>query len=197
MTHPKNEEDEFLRELRDLDEASDDAIAPLANALPTASTDGGVRSRLLASTETTHRFEELVDVIANDADLPASRVDELLLAIDQPETWESGPAPGIDLFHFDGGPKTARAITGFVRIETGGTFPEHGHLGAEVVVILQGEARDTRTGKVHGRGDRVTATPGDEHALVVTSDIPFVYLAVVEEGIRIGERELKYDDPDI
>lgn len=196
MTHPKDE-DEFLRELQELDEAFDDAIAPLADSLPKANPDSSLRDRLLSSTKSTHRFDDLVELVANDADLPTSRVEELLLAIDEASTWEEGPAPGIELFHFDGGPKTAQSITGFIRIASGGGFPEHGHLGNEVVIILQGEARDTATGIVHGRGERLEATPGVEHALVVTSDIPFVYLAVVDQGIRIGDRNYKYDDPDM
>lgn len=196
MTHPKDEDD-FLRELRDLEDCVDDAIAPIANTLPGSNPDAGLRARLLASTESTHRFEELVELISQASDLPSSRVDELLLAVDNASSWEEGPAPGIDLFHFEGGPKTAHSITGFVRIVTGGGFPHHDHLGAEVVVVLQGEARDTATGIVHGRGARVTAKPGHEHALEVTSDIPFIYLAVVEQGLSIGEREFKYDDPDM
>ena len=200
MTHPKDE-DEFLRELRgleqELDERFDDAIAPLAGALPAVGADAGIRARLLASSKATHRFDDLVERIAQDADLPASRVDALLLGIDDPATWEAGPAPGIELYHFEGGPKTATAVTGFVRVATGGSFPHHGHLGSEVVVVLQGEARDTSTGEVHGRGARITAEPGVEHALEVTSDIPFVYLAVVEQGIRVGDRDYKYDDPDM
>lgn len=199
MTHPKDEDD-FLRELQEMDEAFDDAIAPLANALPSENADSSVRARLLSSTRSTHRFDDLVDLIAKDADLPASRVDELLLAIDDSHdgsTWEAGPAPGIELFHFEGGPETAQSITGFIRIASGAEFPQHGHLGTEVVIILQGEARDTSTGVVHGRGERIVAKPGIEHALVVTSDIPFVYLAVVEKGIRVGDRDYKYDDPDM
>lgn len=202
MSQPK---DPFLAELLEglegldgLDglDVGEDAIGrdlerlgePLA---PTVS----LRDRLFASTETNHRFDELVDVIGREADLDADAVHDLLLSVDQASSWEPGPVPWISLLHFEGGPSRQQHITGFVRIEPGQVFPEHGHLGPETIVVLQGECRDSFDGKVHGRGALVRTEPDVEHELVVTSDVPFVYLAVVSEGISLGGEAIRYDDP--
>jgi quercetin dioxygenase-like cupin family protein len=145
-----------------------------------------LRARLLATTESVHRFEELTSMLASDTDLPAEAVEKLLVAIDDPASWSGCPIPGVTLLHFDGGPKTAGAITGFVRIEPGHGFPEHDHGGPEVGVVLQGSLRDTIDGRVYGRGDRMVREPGKPHALEVVSRIPAIYLTVSHVGIVLG-----------
>lgn len=153
-----------------------------------------LRDRLLRSTHATHRFEDLLAQVAGDADLSPEDAAALLLAIDEPARWSPGPTPELGLLHFDGGPKTAGAITGFVRIAPGGRFPEHDHGGEEVGVILQGQLRDTATGLVHGRGDRLVHHPGTEHALEAVSCIPVIYLAIAHVGVVLGGQLIGPDD---
>lgn len=180
----------FLDELEAPDlETLEAALTQLPGAAPSAR----ARQALLDATARTHRFEELVGPFAQACDLDETEAERLLLAIDDPTRWSPGPAPWIHLLHFEGGPKTARCITGIVRVDPGQSFPEHGHLGEEVVLVLQGEARSG--GRTYRRGDIVTAGPGDEHDVFVVSDIPLLYLAVVAEGIRVGDEEITFDDP--
>ena len=145
-----------------------------------------LRARLLESTRTSHRFEDVLTQVAADADLSDEDTAELLLAIDDPSRWSAGPTPDLALLHFDGGPKTVGAITGFVRIAPGGRFPEHDHGGEEIGVILQGQLRDTATGQLHGRGERLVHQPGTEHALEAVSRIPVIYLAIAHVGVVLG-----------
>ena len=182
MSDPK---ERLLREL----EAVDAASSPTASAAPSE-----LRARLLASAQTTHRFEDVLAQIAQDADLSDDATAALLLAIDEPTRWSPGPMPGLSLLHFDGGPKTAGAITGFVRIDPGARFPEHDHGGEEIGVILQGQLRDTATGLAHGRGDRVVHHPGTEHALEAISRIPVIYLAIAHVGVVLGGQLIGPED---
>jgi putative transcriptional regulator len=153
-----------------------------------------LRARLLASTEQTHRFDDVAAQIARDADLSAEATAALLVAIDDPTRWVPGPLPGFSLLHFDGGPRTAGAITGFVRIDPGQRFPDHDHGGEEIGVILQGELRDTATGSTHRRGDRLVHHPGTLHALEAISRIPVIYLAIAHVGVVLGGQLIGPED---
>ncbi|MEM9074051.1 MAG: cupin domain-containing protein [Myxococcota bacterium] len=189
MTEPK---DPFLDELLEGDlDALEQALSKLAEDAPSSSR----RDALLQATTTTNRFPELVEALAKATDLNEDAAQDLLIAVDDASRWVDGPAPWIHLLHFEGGPATARSITGFVKVDPGQAFPEHGHLGDEIVIVLQGEAKDSLSGKVYRRGDTVTADPSIEHAVIVVSDIPLIYLAVVAEGIRLGGEDIPFDDP--
>ena len=185
--------DPFLAELERGDlEALTKALAELSDTNAPSPTK---RASLMAALAETNRFEELVGPVAEATDLSDDAASALLLAIDDPARWTEGPFPAVELLHFEGGPAVARAITGFVRVAPGGCFPEHDHLGSERVIILQGAVRDTATGETHRRGAILDAGPGVEHQLEVVSSIPLVYLAVAQEGIRIGDMVVPYDDP--
>lgn len=179
------------------DLSDDDAVARAMLGWPDdrpVSVDPGVRARLLESTHREHRFPDLVSLVAQDADLPVVCAADLLVAVDDPSRWSPGPAPGVTLLHFEGGPKTASAITGFVRIEPGHAFPEHDHAGAEVGVVLQGALRDSATGVVHERGARMLSHPGTAHRLEVVSRGPAIYLAVAHVGVIVGGQLIGPDD---
>ncbi len=171
-----HDRDAFLEELeRELGLSPGDAAEGLLALASDGTAPGGdARQRLLGSLATTHRFDDLAALIAEETALDADAVDALLLSIDasgpddaSASAWSPGPLPHIELLHFEGGPGRERSITGFVRVAPGEAFPPHDHLGEEVVVVLQGAFEDTATGIVHGRGARVTATPGVEHAVRV------------------------------
>ncbi|MBX3249336.1 MAG: cupin domain-containing protein [Myxococcales bacterium] len=179
------------------DDLFDDAVARAMLGWPgdqRPAVDPAVRARLLESSHREHRFPDLVSLIARDADLPAVCAADLLCAVDDPSRWSPGPAPGVTLLHFDGGPKTADAITGFVRVEPGHFFPEHDHAGVEIGVVLQGALRDTATGAVHERGARVVTHPGTAHALEVVSRAPAIYLAIAHVGVIVGGQLIGPDD---
>ncbi|HJL30412.1 MAG TPA: hypothetical protein RMI62_15145, partial [Polyangiaceae bacterium LLY-WYZ-15_(1-7)] len=107
MSDPK---DRFAQELAGGElEALTDAWSEALSARPVEAPSPGRRAALLAATQEAHRFEELVAPVAEAADLSEDAVAALLRAIDDPARWAAGPAPGVDLLHFEGGPKTARA----------------------------------------------------------------------------------------
>ncbi|MGF1468523.1 MAG: cupin domain-containing protein [Sandaracinaceae bacterium] len=196
MTDPPPR-DPFLDELLDgLDpEEAGGLLEELAMAAAPPPTPA-LRDRILASAAATHRFADLADRIARDVDLDRAATDALLLTIDDPGRWAESLVPGVSLLHFEGGPRTADAITGFIRIDPDASFPVHAHLGDEVTLLVQGELRDEATGAIFRRGQRVALGAGVEHGpLVVVSDVPAIYLAVVAHGITLGGRTFGPEDP--
>jgi len=160
-----------------------EALGLAADALvPPAS----LRMRLESSLDRTHRFDDLEDIVAELADVPVERARTLLLGIDAPSTlWDPGPAPGIDLLSFDGGPRVRDAITGFVRHAPGTSFPEHDHVGDEKVLVLQGAFEDS-DGVVYRSGEVATRGPCSPHSYRAVGPLPLVTMAVVQGGVIVG-----------
>ena len=89
-----------------------------------------------------------------------------------------------------------RAITGFIRLDSGLVFPPHKHLGEERVLVLQGYYVDQVTGVEYGPGDVVELPANSEHSFeVLAESTGLLYLAVVQEGVQIGDLVMRYDDP--
>jgi putative transcriptional regulator len=153
------------------------------------------KARLLDRLKTLHRFpEECAARIAEQVELPLTRVNELLLAIDDPKSWGPGPGDGIELLHFDGGQRVRNAITGFVRVPAGSNFPRHRHVGTEIVLVLQGAFRD-EDGALHSVGDEVELPGGTEHEFIVVSHIPLIKAVIVFDGIYFGSELISPRDP--
>ena len=133
---------------------------------------------------------DVSELLLLDADGARRHLD----ALGDPTAWTPGFLPGMMLFHVRGGPLLAPAITGFVRVAAGECFPEHEHLGVESVVVLQGSYWDV-SGIVRA-GDRVTQPAGSRHSFTVRPGPDLLYLAVVESGLRIGDRLLEPGDPE-
>lgn len=175
----------------------DERLAPelevLALALEPVVPSPEVRARVLRGAAATSRFDDLSARVGELLDLAVDAARALLSRIDDPSVWEPGPAMGVSLYHVQGGAAAAGAITGFVRIPAGGSFPHHRHLGDEHVLILQGACDDGA--RVSRRGDLITMPPDTEHELQVLPGPPLVYLAVVHGGVQIGELVLRPGDP--
>jgi quercetin dioxygenase-like cupin family protein len=176
--------------------ASAEDLGAVAGLLRPASPPAALRSRLLASIQQ-GRFARYRKIVATLLEVDEVQATELLEGIDEPANFEPSDAPGVTLYHLEGGPSVENAITGFVKVERGGMFPPHEHAGQEYVVILQGSCRDTSTGEVVRPGDLAMMAPGGSHALVVEPGPALIYLAVVFTGIRIGERLYGPQDPDM
>ena len=162
-----------------------DAVAPLP----------ALRSRLERSLAQTHRFDDLEDVVASLADVSIDRARALLLQLDAPgTTWEPGPAPGIELVHFEGGPRVRDAVTGFVRHAPGSTFPEHDHVGDESVLVLQGAFEDS-DGVVYRSGDVAARGPCSSHSYRAVGPLPLVTMAVVQGGVILDGVAVPPGDP--
>ncbi len=154
-----------------------------------------LRSRLEESLDRTHRFDDLEDIVAELADLPIDQARALLLRVDAPAArWDPGPAPGIDLLHFDGGPRVKDAVTGFVRHAPGTTFPEHDHVGGERVLVLQGAFEDA-DGVVYRSGEVAVRGPCSPHSYRAVGPLPLVTMAVVHGGVILGGITIPPGDP--
>jgi putative transcriptional regulator len=173
------------------DEAlGEDAAQRLTGTLSAALADDApspaLRSRLLQTISSpSERFAPLQDKVAEMIDLGVDRARELLALIADPKSWVPGPMPGIELVHFDGGPKVAHADVGFVRVPKGTHFPRHRHLGVERGMILAGSYRDS-DGRWLRPGDVDEKQPGTEHSYVVSDESDVIMLLVLDEkGIEI------------
>ncbi len=171
-----------------------DLLADLAADLPTVTPSGSLRSRVLNAALPSGRFERFAAVTAELLDLPVQAARALLDRLGDGSVWGPGLTPAMQLFHVQGGAQVDGAITGFVRIESGSGFPDHEHLGDEQVLIIQGSCVDG-AGLVLKVGDRHHMSAGTSHGLTVRPGPDLVYLAVVFGGIRIGEEDMRADDP--
>lgn len=187
-------EDELVdRFLAELPEDDVDALVSAlgADSAPLAS----IRDALLAEARTEGRFDRFAARVAELLDLDERQASALLDGIGCVESWTDGPAPGVDVFHVQGGPKVANAITGFVRMAGGVVFPEHRHLGDELVLVIQGSFEDGVTGRVHRAGESVPMPAGTAHDFRARPGPALVYLVVLEDGLQIGEHVVRADDP--
>jgi hypothetical protein len=186
-----NERDDDFPELAREALGEADALA-LTGALPTALGDEAppptLRSRLLETVSSpVERFAPFQDKVADMIDLGVERARELLATIADKASWVPGPLPGVELIHFDGGPRVAHADVGFVRVPAGAHFPHHRHLGVERGMILSGSYRDS-DGNWLRPGDVDEKQPGTEHSYDVAPDADLLILVVLDQGIEvIGE----------
>jgi quercetin dioxygenase-like cupin family protein len=184
----------LLRELVSDGAIDDELLAHIADAVGTRAPDPSVKQRLFERVRAGGRLHRFADRVAEMLDIDVEGARGLLDGIDRPDNWEESPLPDVRLYHLDGGPKVQGAITGFVRIDSQGVFPEHDHTGPETVLIVQGRCRDTFDGRILGPGDVGRMAPDSgTHEVVALPGPPLVYLAVVFEGIRIGETKFGPD----
>ncbi|HKU36911.1 MAG TPA: cupin domain-containing protein [Polyangiales bacterium] len=182
--------DGFLRDLCELvssDEAdllSGHGLAEFGEALPNAEPPPELRSRLLDGLSTQGRFARFAERTAQLLDISLERARALLDRLDDLTLFE--PAfPGASFFWCEGGPRVANAVRGFVRVQAGTDFPEHEHIGDEIVLVLQGTFHDTTTGVTHHVGDEVLMPAGTSHAYTVPADgTDLLKLSVTREGLR-------------
>lgn len=173
-----------------LDALASDASRPAPWGVRDLLTRAPLRGRL-------YRFAEPLAALM---DVDRATAQALLDGLDEPEPFEPGPFPGLDiaLRHISGGPAVQNAITGFVRVGPGTAFPHHEHLGDEHVLILQGHCVETQSGTVASPGQVVTRPGGTAHeiqALPGATDL--VYLAVVHTGVRIGDTVMGPGSPEL
>lgn len=195
MNEPHDDDtlDDFVRETMEAGIHPND-LGAIAGLLPPLAPSTGLRGRLMRSTAT-GRLGRFAARVAELLDLGVERAAALLDAVDEPKSFTPGPAAGVTVFHVDGGPRVLGAITGFVRIERGQSFPRHRHLGGERVLVVQGAFRDDVSGEVFRTGDLSRMPAGSEHSLSVLPGPALVYLAVVFDGVDIDGTMLRPDDP--
>jgi hypothetical protein len=141
-----------------------------------------VKQRLLASVGG-GRFDAFAARLAKLFDVTLERARELLGLIERPASWIP-QIPGIALVHFDGGPTTADADCGFIRIAPGVIFPPHKHIGAELTTVLRGRLHDPANNRTIGPGEDYLQEPGTSHYLVCVSDEDCIYASRADHGIE-------------
>lgn len=140
-------------------------------------------------------YAHLTSIVAAALDIEPEAALAQLEVIESPSVWEAAPFEGVQLYHVQGGPDVADAITGYVRLPPNTEFPHHEHAGDEYIVLLDGviEGSDgaiLHPGWVHSMaaGTAHSVRSGAEGAL---------YLAVVHRGIVVNGHFLGADDPAI
>jgi putative transcriptional regulator len=145
----------------ELDESDALRLAAWAEAVVTPlAPSAGLRERILGDLEGIARFQPVTEALRRFVDLSADAVDGLLRKIDDAAAWAEG-FPRVHYFHFAPGPAAAGAEAGFVRIESGATFPNHRHLGPERTFVLDGTMHDR--GRAYGPGSVIESATGTAH----------------------------------
>jgi hypothetical protein len=167
---------------------SADVAAPglvqLSESLPRLSPPAALRERLMQSAHLENRLARFANRVAELLDVSAAKAALLLQGLDDPSVW-SAELPGIEFCWVEGGPARAAAVRGFVRVQPGVDFPEHEHLGDEVVLVLQGGFEDRARQRVFRPGDVDRMAADSSHSFRALPHGPaLLTLAVVETGLR-------------
>lgn len=184
---------------RDPSQDSTDAIdaegfAEFVALLDPTEVPDAVRARLLEAVQPEGRLASHADAVASLLHVDRATAVRLLDEAGTLASYLPGPFPGVTLFHVEGGAEVASAITGFVRIAGGGSFPRHEHLGDETVLVVSGSMLESETGRIYRAGELARAPRGSAHTSVARPGPDLVYLAVLFEGLRVGDDELREGD---
>ena len=174
--------------------AAADALAAVALEVPPVAPPPELKERVLGTAARVGRFDRFAEEAARIADLGVDEMRALLARIDDAASWTKTPFDGMDVFHLDGGPKTANAIVGFIRIAPNTSFPEHGHEGDETVLVMQGACQEDN-GRISRRGEIMPMGPGSSHSLLALPGPPFIFLAVAQKGITLDGEHVGPGDP--
>jgi quercetin dioxygenase-like cupin family protein len=177
------------------DDLDGELFASLVDAMPREAPPPALKDRLMKSVDAQSRFaDRFAKQVADIVDVTVEKAQSWLDAFTDATRWEANPVIGMDLFHIDGGPRVVGAVTGFVRMKPGAVFPEHKHIGDEIVLIIQGGYVDTN-GVTHRAGEEHRMPSGSSHGFTAADGPDLVYLGVVFEGFDIGEAHFGPDDP--
>jgi hypothetical protein len=139
--------------------------------------------RLLAAVA--NPWVQMLEAFAQLVDLPRDHAERLLNRAERGLDWGPGPLPGMALVHLAGGPATAGADVGIVRLPPDFVFPPHTHLGPEAVLILEGDYEDS-AGYVLAGGQGERREPGTPHHFRV-GPRGVVFAVVHREGIEVPD----------
>ena len=162
-----------------------EALGVLATAIEREPASAEARRRLLAAASASdERFAPFFERLSELFDLGVDAVRRVLTKAADGAAWQPGPMPGVELFHFEGGPRVAAADNGLVRLAPGLPFPKHRHLGTERILLIEGAYVDD-AGRLWQAGDLHVSGPDVVHAYRVTDDGPCVLALSLEDGIWI------------
>lgn len=179
------------------DDLDDELFGALVTALPAETPAPALLDRLMKSVDAESRFgERFAAQMAAIIDSTKETAQSFLDALADATRWHESGLPGVGLFDVQGGPRVANAVVGFVRMEPGSVFPEHTHVGDEIVLIIQGGYVDS-AGVMHRAGEEHRMPAGTTHAFTAAPGPDLVYLGVVQQGFNIGEAHFGPDSPDV
>jgi putative transcriptional regulator len=119
-------------------------------------------------------------------EVTVDRARELLGLIERPASWVPQIIPGISFVDFQGGPTTATADCGFVRLTPGAMFPPHTHLGEEILSVFSGQIHDPVNNRTIGPGEDYVQREGTTHYLMCVGNEDCIYATRAINGIAIG-----------
>ncbi len=169
------------RELSELEAA----LGSVALALPPVRPSTASKTRLLEAVSAAHRYAPFFARLSSLLDLGLEQVRDLFERAQDLARWEAGPLPGLELFHIQAGPAVA-GDAGLVRLPAGFVFPEHKHLGPELVYVLEGSYTELSSGTVVRAGELMEKSEGTSHGFRVNDDSPLVYALLISGGVEIG-----------
>jgi len=188
--------DAFLDEALAEDPAALEALEALVDELEPLAPPPPLRSAILAAAVSEGRFARFATTFAKLLDVTVEAARRILDTFEASPDWEDGPLPGTCAsLWIAGGPATAGCIRGFIRLGAGMTFPDHGHLGDEAVLVLQGSFTDLTNGRESLPGDVVTMPAGSRHSFVATPGGPdLLYFVLLREGVELGGEIIRARD---
>jgi quercetin dioxygenase-like cupin family protein len=162
-------------------------LAALADQLPREKLGpASLRERLLSSVARPElRFAPLYGALAELFDLHDQQLAVLFQRAATPAAWTRAPVPDTLLLHLQGGPRVADADNGLVKLGAGARFPQHRHLGAERVLVLDGSYRDEPSGRVYRPGDLHEMHEGSRHAYVAAPGRDLLLAVSVVRGVDV------------
>lgn len=128
------------------------------------------------------RLQAMTSRIADFFQVTLERARALVELVDEPAAWSRGPARGIALVHLEAGVRLAGADVGFVRVDPGATFPRHGHLGGELVLVLDGGFVED-DGTLVRAGQTVDVAVGTWHSFVALPGEGCILAVIIREGL--------------
>jgi hypothetical protein len=132
-----------------------------------------------------HRYAPFFNRAAELFDLSEDAVIVQLARLQNARQWRWSGFPGGSMLIVRGGPAVSSGIASLFRIDAGGHFPRHQHLGKERVLVLEGSYVDSH-GMVQRAGELREWPAGTEHDLKVEGSSPCIF-ACVAVGWRFDE----------
>jgi putative transcriptional regulator len=135
-------------------------------------------AKVANSLEGVRRFEHLLPQVAELFDVDMASARTVLNAIDGTAGWMEGPAPGIELFPVEAGPKCDGFLTVIVRLAPHAQLPMHTHGALERVLVLEGGYVDDQTRQQFWRGELDERQAGTSHSFTALEGAPCLCASV-------------------
>lgn len=175
----------LLQALLDDIETGRCVVDELDGQLPPLTPPRALRTRLLSSIAHSNRFERFIPQVAEALDLPGQHADALLRGLDDEAAWRTPIGPGAHMQPVQGGAAVQGAMTAFLRVEAGGSIPDHEHGGDEFALVLQGRCVSSHDARVLEPGSVLQMPEGSAHRLDVLEGPRCLLLLVGHGGVRM------------